>query len=71
MERKNDGDYVKHTCTRLVMEGITPVGRPWKTWQNTLSADMRLLKVETSMTERNGKPYDGVRRTQQHLIPPH
>ena len=39
MERKDDADYVK-TCTRLVVEGKAPVGRPMNTWQNTLSVDM-------------------------------
>ena len=42
IERKGDADYVK-ACTRLVVEGKAPVGRPKKTCQNTLSADMRLL----------------------------
>ena len=60
MERKDDADYVK-ACTRLVVEGKALVGRPSKTWQNTLSADMRLLKVDPQdvMTERNGGPLDG------------
>ena len=44
VERKGDDDYVK-TCTGLVLEGKAPVGRPRKTSQNTLSADMFLLKV--------------------------
>ena len=60
MERKDDADSVK-AFTRLVVEGKAPVGRPRKTWQNTLSADMRLLKVDPQdvMTERNGGPLDG------------
>ena len=45
VERKNDADYVR-ACTRLVVEWKAPVGRPRKTWQNTVSADMRLLKVD-------------------------
>ena len=55
VERKDDADYVK-ACTRLVVEGTAPVGRPRKTWRNTLSADMHLLKVYLglSKTERNG-----------------
>ena len=44
-ERKDDADYVK-ACTRLVVEGKVPAGRPRKTWQNILSADRRLLKVD-------------------------
>ena len=57
VERKDDADYVK-ACSRLVVEGKAPVGRSMKTWQNTLSADMCLLKVDpgTSTTERNGVP---------------
>ena len=43
VERKDDADYVK-TYTRLAVKGKAPVDRPRKTWQNTLSADMRLLK---------------------------
>ena len=41
VERKANGDYVK-SCTTLVMEVTAPVRRPR---QNTLFADMRLLKV--------------------------
>ena len=43
-ERKADADYVK-AFSRLVVEGKAHVGRPGKTWQSTLSADIRLLKV--------------------------
>ena len=42
VERKND--YVK-ACTRLTVEEVH-VCRPRKTWQNTRSTDMRLLKVD-------------------------
>ena len=35
MERKGNADYVK-ACNRFVVEGKAPVGRPRKTWQNTL-----------------------------------
>ena len=45
VERKDDADYVK-AYTRLVVEGTAPVSRPEKTWRNTLSADMRLLKFD-------------------------
>ena len=45
VERKDDGDYVK-ACTRLVVEWMVPVGRPRNTWQNNLSADTCLLKVD-------------------------
>ena len=38
VERKDNGDYAK-ACTRLVVEG--------KAWQNALSADMRLMKVDS------------------------
>ena len=44
-QRKDAADDVK-ACTRLVVEGKMSVGRLRKTWQNTLSADMRLLKVD-------------------------
>ena len=40
----DNGDCVK-ACVRLVVERKAHVGRPRKTWQNTLSTDMRLLKV--------------------------
>ena len=33
MEGKDDTDCVK-TCTRLIVEGTAPVGKPRKTWQN-------------------------------------
>ena len=45
MERKNDADCVK-ARVRLVVERMAPVGRPRKTWQDTLSADMCPLKVD-------------------------
>ena len=45
VERTDDADYVK-VCIRLVVEGKVSVGRPRTTWQNTLSADMRLLKFD-------------------------
>ena len=35
VEQKDDADYVK-ACTRLVVKGKAPVGRPMKTWQNTM-----------------------------------
>ena len=44
VERNDEADYEK-ACTRLVVEGKMSVGRPRKTWQNTRSADMCLLKV--------------------------
>ena len=55
VERKDEADNVK-ACTRLVVEGKASVDRPRKTWQNTLSADMCLMKVNprTFKTERNG-----------------
>ena len=43
--RKGDACCVK-ACVRLVLETTIPIGRPKKTWQNSLSADMRLLKVD-------------------------
>ena len=55
---KGDADWVK-ACTRSLVEGTSPVGRPTKTWQNTVSADMRLLKVDhlgTSTTKINRGP---------------
>ena len=47
-------DYVM-TCTRLVVEGTAHGGRPRKTWQNTRSGNMLLLKVDpgTYTTVRN------------------
>ena len=36
VERKDDADYVKG-CSKLVVEGKMPVGRPRKTSQNALS----------------------------------
>ena len=34
-------------CTRLVVEGKVHVGRPRKTWQNTLSADRVFCQCPT------------------------
>ena len=46
VKRKDDANYVK-ASTRLVVAGKAPVDRPRKPWRNTLSADMRLLKVDS------------------------
>ena len=58
VERKDDADCVEVIYTRSVVEGKAPVGRPRKTWQNNLSANLRLLKVDpgTSTTEITGGP---------------
>ena len=43
---KDDASCGVKVCTRLVVEGKAPFGRPRKSWQNTLSEDMRLLKAD-------------------------
>ena len=45
VERKGDADCVM-ACTGLEVEGKAAVGRPRKTWQNSMSSDVRLLKVD-------------------------
>ena len=45
MEIKDEADFVK-ACTKLVLDGTALVARLRKTWQNTLSANMRLLNVD-------------------------
>lgn len=45
VERKDDEDWVKG-CTKLVVEGTAPVGRPRKTWQNSVSADLNLMGID-------------------------
>ena len=49
MEQTEDADCVK-TCTTLVVDQVdlpptAPVGKLKKTWQNTVSVDMHLLKT--------------------------
>ena len=44
VERKEDTNWVKR-CTNLTVGGPTPIGRPRKTWQSSVSDDMRLLGV--------------------------
>ena len=41
-DRNADADYVK-ACIRSVVEETPPLGMPWKTWQNTLSASAESL----------------------------
>ena len=48
VESKDDVDYVK-ALTRLVVEGMATNDRTKKTWQNTMSAGMRLLKVDPTL----------------------
>ena len=45
MERKGDANRVNAYSARLVVDGPAPVGRPKKTYQNTLSTDMHLSKL--------------------------
>ena len=45
MERMDDADIV-NVCTRLVVDRTAPVGRRRKIWQETVSTDMCLLKVD-------------------------
>ena len=47
MERKSDEDWVKRV-TNLKVEGNRPAGRPKKTWQDTIKADLRQLKLDPS-----------------------
>ena len=47
VERKNDEDWVKRT-TRLEIEGSRPAGRPKKTWHETVKADLRRLRLDSS-----------------------
>ena len=42
VERKGDDNWVMS-----LVEGIAPVGKPEKDWPNTVSADIRLLGVES------------------------
>ncbi|XP_038052734.1 uncharacterized protein LOC119725402 [Patiria miniata] len=44
VERKEDVNWVKR-CTNVIVGGPTPIGRPRKTWQSSMSDDMRLLGV--------------------------
>ena len=47
VERKSDEDWVKR-ITHLKVEGNRPAGRPKKTWQDTIKADLRQLKLDPS-----------------------
>ena len=47
VERKNDEDWVKRT-TLLEIEGSRPAGRPKKTWHETVKADLRRLRLDSS-----------------------
>ena len=46
--RKKENDWVKKVMS-LNLEGTRPSGRPKKTWQATVSADMRTLGVDPAM----------------------
>ena len=43
--RKNDEDWVKK-CMELRVEGRRPVGRPRRTWLESVEADMSELKID-------------------------
>ena len=45
VERKSDEDWVKRV-THLEVEGNRPAGRPKKTWQDTVRADLKQLKLD-------------------------
>ena len=52
MLRKGDEDWVK-ICMEYRVEGRRPVGRPGKTWLESVEADM--AELEMSMTEIKGE----------------
>ena len=54
IERKDNADYWRHALSWWWI-GKAPVGRPRKTWQNTLSADMFLLKVDSREVQHQNK----------------
>ena len=71
--RQAEEDLAEHSvcrhvkaCTRLVVEGTVSVGRPRRTWQNTLSVDMRLLKSDPRDVH-DRKKWSAIRRTPQGL----
>ena len=43
--RKNDEDWVKK-CRKFRVEGRRPVGRPKRTWLESVEADMAELKID-------------------------
>ena len=47
VERKDDEDWVKRT-TRLEIEGSRPAGRPKKKGSETVKADLRRLRLDSS-----------------------
>ena len=53
IERKSDEDWVKRV-TNLEVEGNRPAGRPKKTWQDTVRADIRLLKLDPNEASNRG-----------------
>ena len=54
--RKSDEDWVKK-CMEYRVEGRRPVGRPRRTWLESVEADMAELEIdrEDAMTGRNGE----------------
>ena len=42
--RKDEEEWVKKV-TKMTVEGARPAGRPRKTWQETVDADMRELNI--------------------------
>ena len=53
--RKGDEDWVKK-CMEYRIEGRGPVGRPRKTWLESVEADMAELEIDKeSMIEVNGE----------------
>ena len=64
MESKDDVNYVK-ALTRLVVEGMATNDRTKNTWQNTMSAGMRLLKVDPTLRRPRPKEMEGHRTAAQ------
>lgn len=69
VERKDDADWVKN-CTKLVVEGSVPPGRPRMTWQSAVSNDMRLLGVNRRDAKDRSKWRSAIRRTRAHPATP-
>ena len=63
VERKEGTDWVKK-CREVVVEGRAPVGRPRKTWQETVNEDMRQLGLTAADAQDRSKWRSSIRRAQ-------
>ena len=65
--RKGDEDWVKK-CMEYIVEGRRPVGRPRKTWLESVEADMAELEIDKEDVNDRNKWRRNIMKRKSNLI---